>query len=176
MLHRDLKPGNVMLGPFGETLVVDWGLALPLEQGGLPEGHESPQGTVKPTKADGVSPGTREQGTVVGTAAYMPPEQAEGAIDRLGPRSDVYGLGAILYDLLTGKRPVEGTTLEEILHRVGHGEIKRRAQVRREVPADLEAICKKALSLSPADRYPTPRALAADIKAWLAARAGFSPP
>ena len=133
----------------------------------MPEGHESTQGAVKPTKADSASL-PREQGVVVGTPAYMPPEQAEGAIDRLGPRSDVYGLGAILYDLLTGKRPVEGTSLEEILHRVGHGEIKPPRQVRPEVPVALEAVCLKALALRPEDRYPTPRALAADIKAWLA--------
>jgi eukaryotic-like serine/threonine-protein kinase len=165
VLHRDLKPGNVMLGPFGETLVVDWGLALPLER--VPEGHESPQGAVKSTKADSAAL-PREQGAIIGTPAYMPPEQAEGANDRLGPRSDVYGLGAILYDLLTGKRPVEGTSLEQILHRVGHGEIKPPRQVRPEIPAALEAVCLKALALKPEDRYPTTRALAADVKAWLA--------
>ena len=165
VLHRDLKPGNIMLGPFRETPVVDWGLALPLER--VPEGHESTQGAVKSTKADSASL-PREQGTAVGTPAYMPPEQAQGAIDQLGPRTDVYGLGAILYDILTGKRPVEGTNLEEILHRVGHGEIKPPRQVRPEVPAALEAVCLKSLALRPEDRYPTPRALAADIKAWLA--------
>ena len=154
-----------MLGPFGETLVVDWGLALPLER--VPEGHESTQGPVKSTKADSASL-PREHGEVVGTPQYMPPEQAEGAIDRLGPHSDVYGLGAILYALLTGKHPVEGTSLEEILHRVNKGEIKPPRQVRPEIPAALEAVCLKALALKPEDRYPTPRALAADIKAWLA--------
>jgi eukaryotic-like serine/threonine-protein kinase len=165
VLHRDLKPGNVMLGPFGETLVVDWGLALPLER--VPEGHESPQGTVKSTKTESAAL-PREQGVVIGTLAYMPPEQAEGAIDRLGPRSDVYGLGAILYELLTAKRPIEGTSREQILHRVGHGEIKPPRQVRPEIPAALEAICLKALALKPEDRYATTRALAADVKAWLA--------
>jgi serine/threonine protein kinase len=166
VLHRDLKPGNVMLGPFGETLVVDWGLALPLER--VPEGHESTHGAVRPTRADSAAL-PREQGEVIGTPAYMSPEQAEGAIDRLGPRSDVYGLGAILYELLTGKRPVEGTSLEQILHAVNHGEIKPPRQVRPEITKGLEAVCLKALALRPEDRYPTPRALASDIKAWLAA-------
>ena len=165
VLHRDLKPGNVMLGPFGETLVVDWGLALPLDR--VPDGLETTQGPVKPTKADSSSL-PREHGQAVGTPAYMPPEQAEGSIDQLGPRSDVYGLGAILYDLLTGKHPVEGASLEEVLRRVGRGEIKPPRQVRPEIPADLEAICLKALALKPEGRYATPRALAADIKAWLA--------
>ncbi len=165
VLHRDLKPGNVMLGPFGETLVVDWGLALPLDR--IAEGDESPQGPVKPTKTDSTSL-PREQGTVIGTPAYMAPEQAEGAIEKLGPRSDVYGLGAILYEVLTGKHPVAGTTVEEVLRRVNQGEIKPPRQVRLEIPESLEAVCLKALALKPEDRYPTPRALAADIKAWLA--------
>jgi eukaryotic-like serine/threonine-protein kinase len=165
VIHRDLKPSNVMLGPFGETLVVDWGLALPLER--VPEGHESPHEAVKPTKANSASL-LREKGMIVGTPAYMPPEQVEGAIDRLGPRSDVYGLGAILFELLTGKRPAGGENLEQILHAVGHGEIKPPRQVRPEVPLALEAICLKAISFRPEDRYPSARALAADVKAWLA--------
>ena len=135
-----------MLGPFGETLVVDWGMALPLER--VPDGQESTEGAVKPTKTDSASL-PREQGSVVGTPAYMPPEQAEGAINRLGPRSDVYGLGAILYDLLTGKGPIEGTSLEEILNRVGRGEVKPPRQVRPEIPVPLEAVCLKALLCSP---------------------------
>jgi len=165
VLHRDLKPGNIMLGPFGETLVVDWGLALLLDR--IPEGHESTHLAVKSTKADSASLPT-EQGQAVGTAAYMPPEQADGAIEKLGPRSDVYGLGAILYSLLTGNHPIEGTSLEEILRRVHQGQIKPPRQVRPEVPASLEAVCLKALALKPDDRYATPKALAADIKAWLA--------
>ena len=165
VLHRDLKPGNIMLGPFGETLVVDWGLALPLDH--IPEGHESTHSPVKSTKADSGSL-PREQGAAVGTPAYMSPEQAEGAIEKLGPRSDVYGLGAILYDLLTGKRPIEGTTLEELLRHVGQGKIQPPRQHRPEIPAPLEAICLKALALNPEDRYASPRALAKDIKAWLA--------
>ena len=165
VLHRDLKPGNVMLGPFGETLVVDWGLALPLER--IPEGHESTHGAVTSTKVDrGSLPS--ERGEAIGTAAYMPPEQAEGDLERLGPRSDVYGLGAILYELLTGKPPVEGRGLEELLKRVRLGDIRPPRQVRPETPPALEAICLKALQLRPEDRYPTPRALAADVKSWLA--------
>jgi tetratricopeptide (TPR) repeat protein/tRNA A-37 threonylcarbamoyl transferase component Bud32 len=165
VLHRDLKPGNIMLGPFGETLVVDWGLALPLEK--VPEGHESTHFALKTTKSDSTSL-PREQGQVVGTPAYMPPEQAEGLIDQLGPRSDVYGLGAILYDLLTGKHPVEGASLEETLEHVRKGQIKPPRLVRPEIPAPLEAICLKALSLKPEARYATPKSLAADIKSWLA--------
>ncbi|NBV46359.1 MAG: serine/threonine protein kinase [Planctomycetia bacterium] len=106
VLHRDLKPGNVMLGPYGETMVVDWGLAMPLEQ--PPADSASPEGLVRPSKADSGSLPS-ERGAAIGTPLYMPPEQAEGALDRLGPASDVYGLGAILYELLTGRPPVTGT-------------------------------------------------------------------
>ncbi len=165
VLHRDLKPGNVMLGPFGETLVVDWGLALPLEE--IPHGLESTHGPLKTSKTDSGSLPS-ENGTVVGTPQYMPPEQAEGAIDQLGPRSDVYGLGAILYDLLTGCHPVEGETRDAILAAVRQGRIRPPRQVRSDVPLALEAICLKALSLRPTDRYPAPHALAADLKSWLA--------
>ena len=99
----------------------------------------------------------------------MPPEQAEGAIDRLGPASDVYGLGAILYDLLTGKRPVEGTSLEEILASVEAGrDPGRRARSAPRSPPPWKPSASRPWRSEPEDRYPTPRALAADIKAWLA--------
>lgn len=165
VLHRDLKPGNVMLGPYGETMVVDWGLAMPLEQ--PPVDSASPEGLVRPSKADSGSLPS-ERGAAIGTPLYMPPEQAEGALDRLGPASDVYGLGAILYELLTGRPPVSGTRVEEVLDQVRRGAIVPPRQVAPQVPAALEAVCLKALALRPEDRYASPRGLAADIKAWLA--------
>ena len=173
VLHRDLKPGNVMLGPFGETLVVDWGLALPLER--VPEGHESPRGAVKPTKADSASL-PREQGAAIGTPAYMPPEQAEGAIDRLGPRSDVYGLGAILYDLLTGKKPVEGTTSRRSSIASATAKSSRRARSAPRFREALEAVCLKALALRPEDRYPTPRCARRRHQGLAGRRAGLGRP
>ena len=127
VLHRDLKPGNVMLGPFGETLVVDWGLALALER--VPEGHDSAHGAIKPTKTESSSL-PDEKGAVVGTLAYMPPEQAEGNLDKLGPRSDVYGLGAILYDLLTGKFPNTGDSVLAVSSNPFAMEVSPRRQIR----------------------------------------------
>jgi serine/threonine-protein kinase len=165
VLHRDLKPGNIMLGPFGETLVVDWGLALPLNR--VPEGFESTQDALTTTKTDSASL-PREKGRAVGTPAYMPPEQAAGDFERLGARSDVYGLGAILYELLTGKRPVSGTTIEEVLDAVSKGEIKPPRSINSQISPALEAVCMKALSFKPEARYAAPRALAADVKTWLA--------
>ena len=92
VLHRDLKPGNIMLGQYGETLVVDWGLAKPLEKMAAPDAAEGP---LTPSAASGSA--ATEMGRAVGTPAYMSPEQAAGRLDQLGPASDVYSLGATLY-------------------------------------------------------------------------------
>jgi serine/threonine-protein kinase len=166
VLHRDLKPGNVMLGAYGETLVVDWGLAKAMgsqtteENGTVLERPLQPQSHISGTPT--------QMGAAVGTPAYMPPEQAAGRLDLLGPASDVYGLGAMLYSLLTGKAPVMGGELGEVLRKVQAGDFPRPRQVKRDVPAALEAVCLKAMALKPEERYPTPRALAADVERWLA--------
>ena len=115
ILHRDIKPANVMLGRFGETLVVDWGLAKSVgrpEHGPLAGDAE---GTLAPESSSGLQPTLA--GSRIGTPAYMSPEQATGRLDRLGPASDVYSLGATLYYLLVGKAPFEGSDLPEILRR-----------------------------------------------------------
>src|SRR5262249_36951044 len=104
VLHRDLKPGNVMLGPYGETLVVDWGLAKATGRA-EPTGPLA-DGPVGLASSGGGSPTL--VGSAIGTPAYMSPEQAAGRLDLLGPASDIYGLGATLYNLLTGEAPVRG--------------------------------------------------------------------
>src|SRR5262249_45388024 len=103
VIHRDLKPANVMLGDYGETLVVDWGLARLLAQ---EVDATAPPGWVR--SPSGGSTTATEQGQVVGTPAYMPPEQARGHLERVGPRSDVFALGATLYQILTGQAPYGG--------------------------------------------------------------------
>jgi serine/threonine-protein kinase len=164
VLHRDLKPGNVMLGPYGETLVVDWGLAKVV---GRPAGGDgASEGTLRPPSAEGSAP--TQVGSAVGTPPYMSPEQAAGKIDELGPASDVYSLGATLYCLLTGKAPFEGGEAGEVLRRVQQGDFPPPRQVKRTVPAPLEAVCLKAMALRPADRYGTARALADEVEHWLA--------
>ena len=161
VLHRDIKPGNIMVGQYGETLVVDWGLAKVV---GRPE--SSGEATLRPPSASGSS--ETLPGSAIGTPAYMSPEQAEGNLDRLGPASDIYSLGATLYCILTGKAPIEGSDLENILRRVQWGDFAPPRQVKPDVPRPLDAICLKAMALKPEDRYSTPRALADDIERWLA--------
>ena len=164
VIHRDLKPDNIMLGTFGETLVVDWGLAKPLRQ-------ETPTEAVDnvPLHAGRDQDTTRTQmGSAVGTPAFMSPEQAEGKLDRLGPASDIYSLGSTLYYLLTGRSPVEETGLLKLLLRVQAGDFPRPRDVNARVPPALEAICLKAMALHQEQRYPSARALAEDLDRWLA--------
>lgn len=166
VLHRDLKPSNVMLGDYGETLVVDWGLAKFNETVlSYPNLDGKVLSDLK-TKYDSIGP--TQIGSTVGTPAFMSPEQAAGQIDSLGPASDVYGLGATLYYLLTGKPPVEGDEIELVLQRAIAGEIKAPREIFPGIAKPLEAICLKALAKEPSNRYATTRELADDVEAWLA--------
>jgi len=180
VLHRDLKPGNIMLGKYGETLVVDWGLAKVV---GRDERYrQEGETTIAPDQGSGSAP---TQGAI-GTPVYMSPEQAAGRVADLGPATDVYSLGATLYHVLTGRAPFFGNSPEEILRRVQAGDyVKPRALLSqpnsrktksqppeaatvRGIPASLEAICVKAMSLRQEDRYPSVAALAADVERFLA--------
>jgi len=168
VLHRDLKPGNIMLGKYGETLVVDWGLA---KAAGRDEQHQaSPdETTLIPGLPDSGSAETA-MGSLVGTKEFMSPEQAEGRLQDLGPASDVYSLGATLYTLLTGQAPFRGET-EEVLANVRQGRFPSPRQIRPEVPRALEAICLKAMALRPDQRYGSAQELAAEIERSLAGEA-----
>jgi serine/threonine-protein kinase len=164
ILHRDLKPGNIIVGRYGETLVVDWGLAKAL--GRVEPGAEAGERTLVPS-ASGEPSGTLA-GSALGTPAYMSPEQARGDLDRLAPSSDVYSLGATLFCLLAGRAPFEGDDVGEVLGRVERGEFARPRQVDPAIDPALEAVCLKAMALRPAERYATSRALADDIERWMA--------
>ena len=166
VLHRDLKPGNIMLGPYGETLVVDWGLAKPVGQELSGEGSSPTEGPIRLSEQSG-SRSETVAGSPIGTPAYASPEQVSGAWDRLGPASDVYGLGATLYALLTGRAPVEANDLGEVIGRVQRGEIPPPRSIDPTLPRPLEAICRKAMATDPADRYDLARALAKDVTRWL---------
>ncbi len=161
VLHRDLKPANIMLGDFGETLVVDWGLAKVL---GSPE-PGSGQPLLHPGSGSGSS--DTQHGTALGTPGFISPEQALGKLESLGPASDIYSLGATLYVLLTGKPPFEGPA-DAVLARVPRGDFPTPRRVDPTVPKPLESICLKAMQLEPVDRYASARAFAEEIEHWLA--------
>jgi serine/threonine-protein kinase len=137
VLHRDIKPGNVIVGKHGETLVVDWGLAKAV--GKADPGDADEERTLMPSSASGSA--ETLPGSVLGTPAFMSPEQAAGDIDRLGPRSDVYSLGATLYCLLTGKRPFEGDDPGAILRQVQRGEFPLPRSIDPAIDRALEAVC-----------------------------------
>jgi tetratricopeptide (TPR) repeat protein/tRNA A-37 threonylcarbamoyl transferase component Bud32 len=167
VLHRDLKPGNIMLGKFGETLVVDWGLAKSV---GRPEAVPMSPTLDDRTLVPQSGSDLRETalGARLGTPAYMSPEQAAGKIDTLGPASDVYSLGATLYCLLTGRAPFIDHDMADLLHKVERGEFPPPRRLKGWVDPALEAISLKAMATDPAGRYNTPRALADDVEHWLA--------
>jgi serine/threonine-protein kinase len=162
VLHRDIKPGNIIVGKHGETLVVDWGLAKATGRSDPSAGER----TLMPSSASGSA--ETLPGSALGTPAYMSPEQACGELDRLGPRSDVYSLGATLYCLLTGRAPVEGDDIGELLRRVQRGHFTRPRQLDSSIDRALEAVCLKAMVTEPEGRYSSCRALAEDIERWMA--------
>jgi serine/threonine-protein kinase len=164
VLHRDLKPSNILLGKYGETLVVDWGLAKAV---GDPPDRVADQGEgrLQPRSSSDLA---TELGSTLGTPAYMSPEQAAGRWQEVGPASDVYSLGASLYHLLTGQAPVQGSDRLAILEKVRHGDWLPPRQVKKDVPTALDAVCRKALALRPGERYITALELAADLEHWLA--------
>lgn len=167
ILHRDLKPGNIMLGKYGETLVVDWGLAKVI---GRMERHQSSdETTLAPESGSNSAPTVL--GTAIGTPAFMSPEQASGDHDALGPPADVYSLGATLYCLLTGEvpfKPESSLKVSQILEKVKGGIQRKPREINSAVPVQLEAICLKAMALHPRDRYISPAQLANDVELWLA--------
>lgn len=163
VLHRDLKPENVMLGKYGETLVVDWGLAKADDQIELTNNDEPPLRLLSGSETSSTQMGAR-----MGTPTFMSPEQAEGRIDLLNATSDVYSLGATLYTLLTGKHAFTQDTIERVMLAVIAGNFPRPRVHDPHLPRGLEAICLKAMSLKPDDRYPTAATLAADVERWLA--------
>jgi serine/threonine protein kinase/Tfp pilus assembly protein PilF len=163
VLHRDIKPGNIIVGKYGETLVVDWGLAK--ATGRADPGAEPGERTLIPSSASGSA--ETLPGSALGTPAYMSPEQAEGDIEHLGPRSDVYSLGATLYYLLTGRPPVEGE-IGDVLRAVQRGEFPSPRRRDATIDRALEAVCLKAMSHRLGDRYPSPKALSEEIERWMA--------
>ncbi len=165
VLHRDIKPNNIMLGSFGETQVIDWGLAR-IAGHDLSDGKGSSEEIILPADIGEGSQPTIE-GQFKGTPAYASPEQADGKQDLIDARSDVYGLGATLYCLLTGEAPFHVRS-PLILEDVKKGMFPRPRLMRADVPPALESICLKAMAKPQEDRYQSPRDLATEVERWLA--------
>lgn len=144
IVHRDLKPANVLLNEAGEPVVTDFGLAKRVDS----------------------TASLTETGEIMGTAAYMPPEQAKGDNRAVGPHSDQYSLGVILYELLTGRRPFDGP-VHVMLSQIVNQEPSTVRQLAPQAPRDLEAICLKAMQKRPANRYASVREMADDLQRYL---------
>ena len=164
VIHRDLKPQNVMLGKYGETLVVDWGLAK--AQGRHDDQPTAVEHTLFPRTSSGSS--ATQYGAAIGTPAYMSPEQAAGRLDEIGRASDVYSLGATLYEIITGSIPFDREDVGAVLKKIQAGDFPRPRSVVPCVPPPLESICLKAMATEARDRYSSPQALAEDVERWLA--------
>ena len=184
VLHRDLKPSNIMVGRFGETYVMDWGLARIVDRELRRDPPRRPARDSDPTQ---IGSERRERsarflggslntlvGEVIGTPVYMAPEQARGEHDQLGPRTDVYGMGAILYELLTARLPYvepnEKVPPQVVLGRVREGGLAPVSKVAPDVPVELAAVCEKAMAHDPEHRYPSMEGLAEDLRAYLEGR------
>jgi serine/threonine-protein kinase len=157
VIHRDLKPANILIGAFGEVLVLDWGLAKFLDDPIPEEEGDGADPRLESTLARVAQSDVTVQGAVSGTPLYMSPEQAAGRVDLQDERSDLYTLGAILYELLTLERTVSGNDLQDVLDQVAEGEIipPRRRCPDRKIPRELDAICMKALEKKRDARYPS---------------------
>ena len=171
IIHRDLKGDNVVVGDFGEVIVLDWGLAKHLDEPSM-ESNVDPVlcETLIVSEEDQTTAGTL-QGEKLGTPAYMAPEQALGRIDQINKRTDIYGLSAILYQILTGEPPFSGTSIVDVLNQVIHDPPTPPSESFPDIPHELEQVCLQGLSKNREDRQRSASQLAGQIQGWIADRA-----
>jgi len=162
VIHRDLKGQNVVLGDFGEVVVLDWGLAKLV--GRLQGESDFPSLVSDPDEGGKVD--LTIQGQTIGTPAYMAPEQAAGRLDSINQHTDIYGLGAILYEILTGSPPFTGSDTREVLRKVQEEQPLPPREFWTEVPPALENICIRALAKRPTDRFTSASEMAQEVQGW----------
>ncbi len=167
VIHRDLKPANIMLGDYGETLVLDWGLARvqgQVDAAAARKKHDTPN--FSPSLLGTDSESRTLDGSIIGTPAYMPPEQARGDLADVDEKSDVYALGAVLYEIIGGKPPYEGASANLILGQVQN--LPPTSLLAREVlaPRDLVALVEKAMAREKSARLASAQALGAEVRAF----------
>ncbi len=169
VIHRDVKPENVILGKYGEVVVVDWGLAKTLADPATDtDGESSDSGSSKIVISGEDATNRTAIGAILGTPAYMAPEQAKPQIGIIDKRTDVYGLGSTLFVLLTGTPPHRGSTVSTTLREAKLNPVRRPREINRFIPRPLDAICAKATAFYPADRYEDAIELASDVERFLA--------
>ncbi|MEM7473376.1 MAG: protein kinase [Planctomycetota bacterium] len=162
VIHRDIKPANIVVGKFGETVILDWGLAKQVNSRELARGTEQPDSQSKDSQPDMQ---LTQIGTILGTPAYMAPEQAEGKTEKIDHRADIYALGAVLFQMLAGRPSIE-TQAE--FDRLRFGKRLKPPSIHRKVPRALEAICLRAMQLDPTSRYDSAIEFAKDVDRYLA--------
>jgi eukaryotic-like serine/threonine-protein kinase len=162
VIHRDLKGENVVLGDFGEVVVLDWGLAKFVDR--VQKEPDDPSPVVDSGSSSEI--GLTVQGQAIGTPAYMSPEQASGRLDLIDRHTDIYGLGAILYEVLAGRPPFSGADTHEVLRKVREDQPLVPREQWAEVPPALEGICMRALAKSPNDRFASAVELATAVQGW----------